>query len=118
EGNQSFGISVYDGSGSSSKRSEIVARIYGDTYQQSLLPRRIQDALFLNGNVEIDWASPDQTARATEVSYTDQSGENRQVMVRADTNYAVLNNYNPGSVFEYRTAYLPEPTAIDTFYSS
>ncbi|NML41006.1 hypothetical protein HHL17_27680 [Chitinophaga sp. G-6-1-13] len=120
EGAYSFDIYAYDDQGNRSVRVSTTGQVYGERYISSLLARPVKSALFSNGRVSITWGSADMHVTATRVKYTDAAGTVRNVTVPVDSATTMLDNYdfNAHGTFEYATLYMPDSTAIDTFYSA
>jgi len=123
EGTQSFEIRTYDTDGNSSVPVYVSANVYGDNYQSSLVNRGVADAsMQSNGSALITWAdvSSDAGVQNMEVQFTDGNNITHDtVIASAATNLtSSLPGIKLGSTFSYRTAYLPNPTAIDTFYTA
>ena len=122
EGVQSFEIRTYDKAGNSSVPIFMSVSVFGDLYQSSLVNRGVADASYqsANGSALITWAdvNSDAGVLSMEITYTDSSSAAHDtvvasVLTKASTS---LPKYMLGASFSYRTAYLPNPTAIDTFY--
>ena len=122
EGVQSFEIRTYDKLGNSSVPVYVSASVYGDLYQSSLVNRGVADASYQAGNVSalLTWAdvNSDAGVQSMEIMYTDTNSVAHDTIVASVlTNMTTsLPAYQLGSTFSYRTAYLPNATAIDTFY--
>lgn len=122
EGTQSFEIRTYDASGNSSVPVFVTANVYGANYQSSLVNRGVADASLQNdGSAKITWAdvSSDAGVIYMEVKYTDTAGAIHDTILPSVAAGLVTNlpAIKLGSTFEYKTAFLPNPTAIDTFYT-
>lgn len=122
EGTQSFEIRTYDASGNSSVPVFVTANVYGANYQSSLVNRGVADASLQNdGSAKITWAdvSSDAGVIYMEVKYTDTAGAIHDTILPSVAANLVTNlpAIELGSTFEYKTAFLPNPTAIDTFFT-
>jgi hypothetical protein len=122
EGTQSFEIRTYDASGNSSVPVFLTANIYGANYQSSLVNRGVADAsLQKDGSARITWAdvSSDAGVIYMEINYTDTAGTVHDTILPSVASKMVtsLPVIKLGSTFSYKTAFLPNPTAIDTFYT-
>lgn len=117
-GNYSFKVYLYDAEGHASSRAKVVIRVYGDRYIQSLSSRKINDALFQDGDVIILWGDPEGNALSTEARYVDVNGDTQTVQVERSVDTTVLEQYKAGSFFQYRSLYKPVPEALDTFYAA
>jgi hypothetical protein len=122
EGVQSFEIRTYDKSGNSSVPEYVSASVFGDLYQSSLVNRGVADASYQasDGSALLSWADVNSDAGVVnmEMQYTDSAGGAHDTVVASALTKQTtsLPIYKLGSAFSYRTAYLPNPTAIDTFY--
>ncbi len=120
EGSYSFLIYTYDDKGNRSIPVSAVGRAYGDTYINSLLIRLVESATFVNDSLKIVWGNPaDATSIGTELVYTDFSGATRHVVVDPAVSKTGIDDYNfsAGKTFAYRSMFLPDRLAIDTFYT-
>lgn len=119
EGSYSFNIYHYDNEGNSSIEITVAGRVYGNTYTNSLLPRIINEAVFVDDTLRIDWGSGDETAFANEITYTSHSG-NRRIYVPGDEELTMVADFDftAGNTIQYRTMYRPDIMAVDTFYTA
>ncbi len=116
-----FIIKTYDSKENSSVPVEILTRAYGDEYQASLLNTPVNSAILNNeGEVTIEWGAADISdgAFATEVQYTDTSGETRIQRFQISDPTSAVSNVKSGTTFKYRTLFIPDSLSIDTFYTS
>ncbi|SEO07697.1 protein of unknown function [Mucilaginibacter gossypiicola] len=121
EGVMSFEIRTYDAAGHISIPVTIAANVYGDLYQSSLLNRGVVDASLQNdGSVLITWAdvNKDSGIQYMEVKYTDKSNKAHDTTIQSVPAglKTILPDFKVGNAISYRTAYLPDSTAIDEFY--
>jgi hypothetical protein len=124
EGLMSFEIRTYDIKGNTSIPVNISANVYGDLYQSSILNRAIADAtLQANGSALITWAdvNKDGGSMNMRIKYSDTNNITHDTLLTSIATglttslpkfKAVINS----NTFSYNTLYLPNPTAIDTFY--
>ncbi|MBS1565856.1 MAG: DUF5013 domain-containing protein [Bacteroidetes bacterium] len=122
EGTQSFEIRTYNAAGNSSVPVYVTASVYGDNYQSSLVNRGVVDAsLQTDGSARISWAdvSSDAGVQNMEIKYTDKNGLAHDTIIPSVSVAQItsLPAIKVGSVFSYKTAFLPNPTAIDTFFT-
>lgn len=120
EGAHSFEIVTLDAAGNRSVTVRGNSNVYGQRYQNGLINRPVASGeLGDNGNVTIAWGDFDITggARGTTITYTNTN--NVPVSVYAPVQQATtqLPNYKSGTTFDYKTAYLPDSSCIDTFYA-
>lgn len=118
DGNYSFSVYLFDSQGNISARAKIVTRVYGERYIHSLSSRTVENAIFVNGQVNILWQAPPDNSLGTNIHYVNTSGDTLSVYIDRNTDSITLENYKPGTYFTYRTLYKPVPEAIDTFYAS
>lgn len=122
EGAYTFSIYAYGPDGNASERAEISAYAYGSKYEDSLINRPIQSvgtSFTQPDKVLITWN--DRTpggAVACEVTYRNTAGQLRSRIVPQYIHKLELDDYKRGGLLQYRTCYLPELRAIDTFYAS
>lgn len=116
EGIYEFTIYSFDKEGNKSVESSVLGRVYGQKFNNSIVNRFINNISVDNGTVIIAWTNPDDGAIGEEVTYTTRSGTLRTIFVPLADD-ARLENYKASKPFIYRTAYLPDSTAIDTFYT-
>src|SRR5699024_6879507 len=122
EGVHYFEIFMYGKDGTSSVQATAIGHAYGSIYQGALLPRIIRDAQWAPGSaIGLDLTRASEDAVYTEVVYTDKTTGNTSALkiepgAESDTirNVKAVNNE---AEIKYRTVFLPDSTAIDTFYS-
>lgn len=123
EGLMSFEVRTYDAHGNTSIPVTAAANIYGELYQSALTNRAIANAEMQDdGTALITWAdvSSDAGTVSMRVKYTDNADvlhDTLLVSVLTDMKSS-LPSFKKGSVISYQTAYLPNATAIDTFYTA
>jgi len=126
EGAYSFEIITHDDKGNTSIVSRATGKVFGEAYQNSLLdtPLRAYIDGGITSKIEAIWGSPDLTALRMELLYTNVSDKEITVVVEVpqseDELYLFqdtlrISEYKSGTALRYRTFYLPEKTAIDTF---
>lgn len=112
----SFDVFNYDDHGNSSPRSIIAGRVYGSDYQTSLLDATFSYHSMDGDDLKIKWGEKQPTGLVgVEIEYTHLDGNlvKKQVTDWSDT--CVLESYSKYAPLGYRSLYLPEATAIDTF---
>ncbi len=114
EGGYLFQFVSIDEYGNRSLPVEASGEVYGEKFQGNLMSRSINS---MKANAEdqriVLWNSMDTTAgaRYTEILYQGQT-----IKTPVKENQTVIPNYQAGTTFNYRTAYIPA-TSIDTFYT-
>ena len=114
----SFKIFTYDDKGNSSVAANAIGRVYGDMYQASLLQRAYKSILRDEADMIINWAEADNTVAFVKFEYLDNLKNPKVKIGSRDAKSDTLKNFLPGGTFKYRTAFLPDSLALDTFYTS
>jgi len=117
EGVYSLNVITFDNKGNTSVKVNVAATAFGERYQASLQTRRFEQAAYLNGNVDITWRGRTKDAIATEIVYEDVNGQEITVRTPASENHTTFENFKKKSTLKYRTLFMPDSNAIDTFYS-
>lgn len=134
EGTYVFNVYTYDDLGNSSIQSETTGTVYGVGYEKLLFNSQIKSAVLKNGVLTVTFTDPqDNTLFGSEIRYTntkgevetaklvyrtfvpgdEESGEPGKIVVNTKIEIKNLS----GKRIEFRSVYLPEPTAIDYFYT-
>jgi len=121
EGNYNFEIITYDAAGNPSipvVKSGI--KVYGDNYAASLINMPISDVSLEGTTATVTWGGLDKTSGAQymDVSYINTAGAKARAKKLVNAAIATLLDYKYRSTFDYRTVYLPDTMAIDTFYTA
>lgn len=120
EGTYSFDVYTYDQYGNQSVVANAVGRVYGNSYSKSLLTRLVDNNSFIDDILHIKWGDPaDASSIGVEVSYTGMDGNNQTKFVtpNAETTTITDLDFSADKHFRYRTLFVPDSTAIDTFYT-
>ena len=120
ERSYTFTVVTYDKKGNHSMPYDVIGNSYGPIYQESLLTRLLQSAEYKNGILTVNWGdNSEPTALDSEILYTDTSGNVKTEKVPRDQKKSTEDDFDFGAdkTIKYRTFYLPEPLAIDTFYT-
>jgi hypothetical protein len=136
EGIYTFTVFMYDGKGHSSVKAEVIGDVYGDNYQGSITNRPLDmpQLNILNGKSDlyIPWYGVAQQAVRIDLIYTNTAGllktvqktkipnpaDARRGMIWLDRDTLFNFKDAAGAKLRFRTAYLPEETAIDTFFTA
>ena len=95
---------------------EVTGNVYGDRFQAMLANRVISSKTALvAGKTTITWSGAVDKGLRCDVSYKSTAGTNVTLKVPMATASTVITDL--ASDFKYRTLFLPETTAIDTFYT-
>lgn len=120
EGTYSFLVYTFDDRGNRSVVSNVVGRVYGPSYKKSLLTRIIKNTSFEDDILQVLWGDPaDQTSLGAEILYKSTEGGERKRFVEPDEMTTTIEDFDIESrnFFQYRTMFIPDSTAIDTFYT-
>ena len=125
EGVYNFNIFSQDDKNNASLKKLIVERVFGNTFSENLVPRGIKSlGIESNGEALLTFTESGDFTRDTEISYTNTSGEEINLIVVAGENVGTLINLDPSKPINYRTFYVPtvadfegNETSIDTFPS-
>ena len=110
-----FDVRTTDIFGHHSLKTMGTASSYGAMYQSSLTNRYIKQMTLVGDDGEISWLAAAEGLVRSEVRYTDVNNEQKVVHVFPDENIAVCPNPKENAIFEYRSLFLPEISAVDTF---
>ena len=92
---------------------------YGEVYKSTLTGRRVNTVELIDkndigtGSISLFAASEDLVR--TEIRYQKSDGSTDIVVAKQNENTVFCPDALPGSTFEARSLYIPEPVAIDTF---
>ena len=119
EGAKNFKIKTFDAAGNSSVVVSTSGVVYGPRYESGLINRPLLGSeLLSNGNTVMTWDNFDTTsgAKGTVSEYTTVSNTKSSVFTPVSQSTTTLPNFKAGTTVSYKTMYLPNLTAIDTFY--
>jgi len=91
--------------------------VYAEKYEGTLTNRGVKDLYLdtVSNNWTIDWLGKVENGIGAEIVYTDLNGNPRELYAPMSEDAVVVEELK--SDLKYRTLYLPEPDAIDTFYT-
>ena len=115
EKSYTFNIQTTDNFGHKSLFMTDFGTSYGDTYQATLNDRLIESLSLSDQEGTIKWYYAPQYLVRSEVRYVKKNGSQAIVKVPSTDDLVQLPDVKPGSTFEYRSLYIPEEVAIDTF---
>ncbi len=121
EGSYTFQIVTTDGEGLTSVDFDMIGNVYGAQFQATLVERFVKETTFDpdSNQLTIKWGDPSST-RDIGVELTYYEGEMEKIIkiFNEDGTQTILDNYNLDKGASFRTIYLPEKTAIDTFFTA
>ncbi|MFI8380391.1 DUF4998 domain-containing protein [Leeuwenhoekiella sp. NPDC079379] len=113
-----FEIRTFDSQGNSSIPVSATGEVYGERYHATLFNRPHTGNLSEEG-LKVDYAGMDLTSGVigTELVYTNNLDEMVVEFTEIASSTVIIEDYKLGSQYKYRTLFLPEETALDTFYT-
>lgn len=118
EGSYSFTVYTYDQAGNQSVGSSAIGNVYGDIYQSTLNNRPVRTTKFdtTGAKVTIAWVGIDINCLGTQWTYTGTDNLPKTFYSPiGDT--TILTGCKVTSPVSYRSLFVPEADAIDTFYT-
>ena len=118
ENSYTFYFYTVDADGNRSVPAERSAQVFGEKYMSTLRPHFVQEAIYDNDTLSI-MISPasDTVALGTEFYYIDKAGKVASRFVPNEETEVKLADFKPGSQLSYRSLYVPQSNALDTFYT-
>lgn len=118
EGSYVFEVCTYDTYGNSSIMQEVLGKVYGNIYEGMLVTTKIKTATLQNGVLAIVFASSlDNTFLGSEITYMTTDGIRKTTFLEAPETKISIDDFSDSKI-TYRSVYLPEETALDSFYSA
>lgn len=118
EGPYNFSVRTTDNFGNKSLYVDGFATSYGDIFQSGLQNRRMKEEVVITETQgEISWFAASEVLIGTEVRYTTKTGETKTILTKGNEFISACPDAKPNTTFEHRSMYLPDATAIDTFYT-
>ncbi len=119
EGTYVFEVFTFDDQGRRSLKKEVVTRVYGDVWKNTLLSRPIETYIADEKDVmKITWgALPYPTVYGTELIYEDLDGDSHTLFIPATETITYIPDFLTPQIVQMRTVYKPGPLALDLFYT-
>lgn len=117
EGKYIFEIFMYDKDGNSSPKATATGTVYGPEYQSSLVSRTCSKIKKDSNDIILNWTSSRKGMIGVEVKYKNDLQDTVVHFIPASKTVDTIEATAENQYIEYRTLYLPNPTAIDTFYT-
>lgn len=118
EGDYAFKLYTSDGTNPPTYKLNVSGTVYGDIYEDNLQNRGISSTTVSKEMNIVDWQIAEKQAIAVDLKYTDNTATLQEIRTKASTATTLLESYPAGTFFQYRTLYLPELNALDTFYTA
>lgn len=120
EADYEFEVVSLDADNNRSVKTAVRGRVYGELYRSTLAPRLPRGITFIDGDdfANLWWYSADSADVGLEIRYT--NGLNKQVVKHVAPNKLVstLEEYKEGTEIQYRSLFIPDSAALDTFYTA
>lgn len=121
EGSYTFQLVSSDTEGLTSVDFNQIGNVYGSQFESTLVQRFVDETTYDadSSRLTVTWGDP-SSIRDIGIEVTYFEGEEQKVVkvLNEGGSQAVLENYNIEKGCSFRTLYLPEPDAIDTFYTA
>ncbi len=121
EGPITFNLLLYDKNDKASPEASVDGVVYGTQYEQSLTDKgRQYTGIAKKGDdLEVEWSAVEgDDMYEVHIAYVNINNVMSYHVVSRNTTKDMVPGFPNNGTFEYRTAFLPDPAAIDTFYSS
>lgn len=123
EGNYTLKVITRDGAKHYSVPFEKVINIYGDRFRSTLTNRVLKTISYqvTSSSLSLTFSGPtNEKEIGIGIQYTDKLGAAKSLVLpnTSITTPLIVLNVDKTKAVSYRTMYLPEPLAIDTFYTT
>ena len=122
EGNYTFQIVSDDGDGLESIIFEKMGNVYGELFYQLMTDRFVKSTGYnpVSKNISIEWGEPSSSKDiGVELTYyAEDTKKTVQFLTKELESQTLLENIDVEKGVTYRTMFLPEPMAIDTFFTA
>lgn len=120
EGIHYFDLYMYDKYGNSSIKTEVIGNVYGKVYQESLLDRTYNSTETIADSLVVNWNPSGIGIIGVQVRYLNHEGDSVTHFISDTVEIDTIPgiSFDSDTVnFKYRTVFLPDSMAIDTFYT-
>lgn len=92
-------------------------KVYGDLFQASLHNRKVKSSSYstVTKGLTINWHGAVEKSVAVEMQYVDLNNRSVDTLISPSEKSSILGSFKSG--LSYRTIFLPEKGAIDSFYT-
>lgn len=113
-----FEVVLFDKLRNRSVPSRIISEVYGDRYQRSLLNRSYSSYDILGEDqVVMHWSPPEEDLLYSKVTYDSNQDSTINRIIDRQSSVDTLFEFPVGSSFEMISAFIPDTTALDTFFT-
>jgi|SRR5690606_9336030 len=113
-----FTITMFDKHGNTSVKSNVIGKVFGPRYESSIVNRAFLTAILKDSDVTINWTKAEDQLVYSLLTYTDSSGKETTLRVEKDEETTILSDFPRIGNFEMVSSFLPDSTALDTFYTA
>ena len=115
-----FTVRTLDADGNKSIAVSQSAEVYGDRYIASLFNRPLERNVLVESVLEIGLADMDLSSGVlgSEFEYMSTSGETKTIYVDIAESNVTISDFESGSTYRYRTAFIPDEDSIDNFFTA
>ncbi len=120
EGTHDFEVILYDEKGNSSVTTSAPGKVYGTFYKNSLLNRSIKEfrrVAAIEDAFEIVWESASPQFLFAEIKYKNIDDDSVTYISYSGTGRDTVKNIIVDSDIKIRSAFKPDSTSLDTFYT-
>jgi hypothetical protein len=110
-----FDVSTIDTYGHHSLKTSGFATSYGDEFKNLLTNRLVSDMQVQGADGKITWVAAPEYLFCNDIRYTDINDDEKTVRVLPDQTTTTLPGLKLGTPCFYRSLFLPEANAVDTF---
>jgi len=117
ENDYSFTIHTYDADENRSIPVEVLGKVYGERYRNSLNNRGIKSALYDGRYLLLTWLDAVSTEIRVELSYTDFKGNKKSVTVSPSDSETLIEEFDNSQPLRYVSIHKPVSSSLDEFYA-
>lgn len=119
EADYEFEVVSLDGDNNRSVKTAVRGRVYGELYRSALAPRLPRGITFIEGDdfADLWWYNADSTDVGLEIQYTNRFNVQVTKQVKPSELISTLMQYKEGTEIQYRSRFIPDSAALDTFYT-
>ncbi|SIN64416.1 DUF4998 domain-containing protein [Chitinophaga niabensis] len=118
EGAVTVEIRTYDAKGNRSIPVFTVGNAYGVQYESAINNRSATAMTVTKAGLNITWAAIATNSPFTRLTYASTDGSTKMIRVPGANVNTLVADYRYGTKILVHSGYLPEPTAIDTFFAT
>ena len=116
EGVYNFDVYTFNANNNISVVAHATGSVYGDSYASTIANRIIKSiSQDVAGNIVIAWQSPLVGEKSIELKYKDSNGTEKIINTADGAMSTQIADYQGESVLSYRSVFLPDSNAYDTF---